>query len=375
MEPTPRPSVPAEQRAHGGLIAVLLLLALLLMAFAANALVALSASAAERYTAAGDHVAVYNLAGQISVEPGSGSQVEVLVTRGGRDGGQLKIATGAIGNLQTVRVIYPGNRIIYPALGFGSNCNIRVSGDGRFGGNESDILLGGRHEVRISGSGSGTEAFANLLVRVPRGQRFSMYLGVGKISASNLDGRIRLDGASASIAARSVAGNVTLDTGSGDVRVTGATGDLSVDTGSGGVELDHVHGGTLLVDTGSGSIEATDVEVTDCSLDTGSGDVRIAGLSSSKIHVDTGSGSVELALTADASDISVDTGSGSIMMRVPADFGAELAVETGSGSIDTRVPVTLVHHDSDSFRGRIGDGRGRVVLETGSGDVTIAGSR
>lgn len=375
MESSRFTSTPTEPRAHGGLIAVLLLLALILMAVAANALVALSASAAERYTVAGDHVSVYNLAGKVAVEAGSGSQVEVLVTRGGQDAGQLEVETGTIGSAQTIRVIYPENRIVYPALGRGSNCTLRVNRDGTFGDRDSGRMLGLRREVRISGSGSGMEAFADLVVRVPRGQRFSMYLGAGHISASNVDGHIRLDGAAASVDASSVRGTVTIDTGSGDVSVTGATGDLSVDTGSGGVELEGVHGGSLSVDTGSGGIDATDLEVADCSLDTGSGAVRIAGLSSPQIHVDTGSGSVELALTGDANDIDVDTGSGSIVMRVPGGFGAELSVETGSGSIDAHVPVTLVHRGHGSFRGRIGDGRGQVVLETGSGDVTIAAAR
>ena len=59
--------------------------------------VALAARAAaqtpERYTIAGDDVAVYNLVGQLKVEGGTGAAVLVEVTRHGADAARLKIAT------------------------------------------------------------------------------------------------------------------------------------------------------------------------------------------------------------------------------------------------------------------------------------------
>lgn len=56
---------------------------------------------------------------------------------------------------------------------------------------------------------------------------------------------------------------------------------------------------------------------------------------------------------------------------VPADFGAEVEIETGSGGIHTDLPIRTTEVERDYIRGRIGDGRGRVAIETGSGSVTI----
>ncbi|HYR97595.1 MAG TPA: hypothetical protein VEO58_01180, partial [Gemmatimonadales bacterium] len=48
----------------------------------------------ERRTLAGDRVAIYNLAGVMHLDRGTGSDVVVELTRGGRDAGKLQIATG-----------------------------------------------------------------------------------------------------------------------------------------------------------------------------------------------------------------------------------------------------------------------------------------
>src|SRR5690606_24707469 len=54
------------------------------------------AQAGERQTLRGERIAIYNLAGSIRVEGGSGPDVTVVVERKGSDGGRLEVATGAI---------------------------------------------------------------------------------------------------------------------------------------------------------------------------------------------------------------------------------------------------------------------------------------
>ena len=70
-------------------------LALALLIFAPSAL---AAQQAERYTLEGDDIAIYNLAGALTVEPGTGS-VTVELTRGGADAGRLQIERGRAGRL------------------------------------------------------------------------------------------------------------------------------------------------------------------------------------------------------------------------------------------------------------------------------------
>src|SRR5207247_10311801 len=98
--------------------------------------VALAARAAaqtpERYSIAGDDVAVYNLVGQLKVEGGTGAAVLVEVTRHGADAARLKIATGEIRDRQTLRVVYHAEELTYPLLERGSNTSERGRDDGTF---------------------------------------------------------------------------------------------------------------------------------------------------------------------------------------------------------------------------------------------------
>lgn len=331
-------------------------------------LVALASGAAaqtsDEYRLAGDEVAIYNLAGQVEIRGGSGSDVVVRVRSGGDDREELRVETGRLGGRETLRIVYPDDRIVYPEMSMRSRNTLRVRDDGTWGD-------GGGHRVRVSGSGRGLEAFADLTISVPPGKDFSMYLAVGEIRAENLDGRIRLDTGSGGITATGLRGAAILDTGSGSVEVRGVEGDLLVDTGSGSVEVFDVEGDELEVDTGSGSVRGDNLAVRSLRVDTGSGSVRLDRLSSPDIYVDTGSGSVELDLLADADRIYVDTGSGGVTLRVPESFGAELELETGSGGIDVDPPVQIESIQRDYLRGTLGDGRGSVRVDAGSGGVTI----
>lgn len=70
-------------------------------------------------------------------------------------------------------------------------------------------------------------------------------------------------------------------------------------------------------------------------------------------------------------DVEVDTGSGSVLLSVPPQLGAEVEIDVGSGGIDFDLPVQVVEMKRTYFRGRIGDGDGRIDIDTGSGGVKL----
>jgi hypothetical protein len=179
---------------------------------------------AERRTLSGDRVAIYNLAGKVRVQAGSGSQVVVDVTRGGRDGGQLKLASGDVRGWESLRVIYPSDRIIYPEMGYRSRTQMTVNSDGTFDDGNHDRGFFSRDRVEISDSGSGLDAHADLVVSVPRGQRIAIHWGVGDANVSNVDGDLLLSVGSATVTAEHTRGRLNLDTGSGSVSLTDAQG-------------------------------------------------------------------------------------------------------------------------------------------------------
>lgn len=356
-----------EDPGHLGLASIVLGIFAALLAAAIAATPALSA---ERFELRGERVSIYNLAGEAVLEPGSGDAVVVHVTRGGRDAGDLDVRTGPIGDAQTLRVIYPSRRVHYDrGRGWGSSTSLHVGDDGRFG-DQHGRPDRDRDRVTISG-GSGLDAHADLRIEVPKGQSLNLYLGVGEVSATNVDGRLRLDTAAAAVTTKGTRGDLVIDVGSGAVEVNDAEGDVNVDTGSGGVDLLKIRGDQLLVDTGSGGVSAADVQVRKLSVDTGSGSVELGMVKAKDVLVDTGSGGVQLDLIEAIDALHVDTGSGGVTVRMPESTSAELSIETGSGSIRSDLPIAVTHKDRDSLRGRIGDGRGTIVIETGSGGVRL----
>ncbi|MGH7538718.1 MAG: DUF4097 family beta strand repeat-containing protein [Gemmatimonadales bacterium] len=328
------------------------------------------AQTSQRYSLAGDDVAIYNLAGTIRVEGGSGSAVVVEVTRGGADAAKLDVATGPIGRRETLRVIYPDDDVVYRLQGVHSSSELDVRDDGTFNGDHRGFGRGRR--IRINGTGSGTEAYADLRIVVPAGKRLAVYLAVGKMTATNVNDDLTLDVNAADVTTTGTRGSLVVDAGSGNVRVTDATGDLTLDTGSGNVTATGVRGDNLRIDTGSGDVTVDGAELRLLSIDTGSGNADATAVRAHDLTIDTGSGNVTLGLVAGGGLIEIDTGSGDVTITLPADYGADVLLDTGSGGIDLGgIPVTVRRVDADHVEGRIGDGRGRLRIGTGSGGVRL----
>src|SRR5437763_13150572 len=146
------------------------IIALILLTAAVAAPHASATAQTERRTISGDRIAIYNLAGKVRVEPGRGPDVVVEITRGGRDAEQLRIEEGTIRNAETLRVLYPSDHIIYPAMERSSRTTLSVRDDGTWGGRQSDHADRERNRVEISSSGRGMEAYADLRILGPRGQ-------------------------------------------------------------------------------------------------------------------------------------------------------------------------------------------------------------
>ena len=325
-----------------------------------------------RYVLKGDSVAVYNLVGELRVEAGSGSDVAVQVTRGGADAARLDVQSGPLRGRESLRVIYPEDLISLPDWGRGWNTTLRVRDDGTFGDGGSWRREG--REVRITGRGRGLEAYADLRVSVPAGKRVAVHLGVGKAFVSNVDGVILVDAASADISADRTRGKLHLETGSGNVDVRDASGDVALESGSGEVTATGIRGGTerVTIETGSGDITVTGVDAAELHVETGSGNITVTGAKANDLAFETGSGDVDVALTATFNGLSIETGSGNVTLRVPPTIGAEVDLDTGSGEFDLGgITIQVRRLEEDHITGTIGDGRGRLSIETGSGNVRL----
>ncbi|MBY0490682.1 MAG: DUF4097 domain-containing protein [Gemmatimonadaceae bacterium] len=344
----------------------------------------------ERRTVSGREVAFYNIAGTVQIAHGSGREVEFEITRRGRDASKLRIETGTVRGKPTLRVIYPDDDIVYRDWNRGSgsnrdddrgrdrrwgrnwgtsNTSSSINDDGTWGGERGWT---GRRRVKVTSSGSGLEAWADIRVLVPDGQVLDANLLVGELRASDVDAELHLDVASARVVTDRTRGVLIIDTGSGGVDVRDARGPrLSVDVGSGGVALDGVRSDDCRIDTGSGGITGTGVACGRLTVDVGSGSVRLADASGDDISVDAGSGGVDLSLRSSPRNVSIESGSGRVTVALPSNYDGSVDVETGSGGISTDFAVRTTRVERNTLRGTIGDGRGRLRIETGSGGVRL----
>ena len=289
----------------------------------------------ERETLTGREVSVYNLAGRITVERGTGSDVTVEVARGGRDAANLKIVSSQLRGRDTLRVLYPaGDDVVYEGSarerGWGNSTDLRVDVDGTWGNDDHGRDRDGRR-VRVKTRGSGTEAWADLTARVPAGKSVAVYLATGELNATGVDSDLRIDVAAARVTASSIRGR-------------------------------------LDIAAGSGAVDVRDATVTDLKIDNGSGGVRFADVTSERCAVDVGSGGV-VGTSVRCGRLNVDAGSGSVRLEKVA--SSDVNVETGSGGIRSNFAIKTTHIARNERRGTIGDGSARIRIESGSGTVRL----
>jgi DUF4097 and DUF4098 domain-containing protein YvlB len=106
-------------------------------------------------------------------------------------------------------------------------------------------------------------------------------------------------------------------------------------------------------------------------VDTGSGDIELTAVTCPELALETGSGSISTEVRGPVRDLALETGSGDISVRAPASLAGDVEIETSSGEIETDFQIQVTRHARDHMVGRIGDGVGRVAIETGSGDVKL----
>jgi lia operon protein LiaG len=328
-----------------------------------------SAANAQRYELSGNRVALYNLAGSMRIEAGTGSAVVVEVERLGRDAQRLSVRTSALDGVPTLRVVYPGDEVVVEGMDRGTQTTIQVDEEGTWGRSR-----GGRRMRITSGRGEAdaTHASARIVVRVPPGVTVDANMAVGDLTATNVAGNLELESSAGSITSTGNRGALEAETASGDISVADAQGNLELETASGDVEIRNSSAQRIDAETASGSITVNGARAEELNVETASGDIRVTGSTAPTVKAETASGSVRVELTGDVRDVEISTASGTAEAVLPANFTGEVELETASGDVDVEFPLTVSRQSRNHIRGTIGQGgSARVSLSAASGDVRL----
>ncbi|MCW2889045.1 MAG: hypothetical protein QOE54_1555 [Streptosporangiaceae bacterium] len=165
---------------------------------------------------------------------------------------------------------------------------------------------------------------------------------------------------------------VQLNLVSADAVITGLSARTSIKTGSGDVTLDGVTG-QIDANTVSGVIETQGLDGT-VSFNSVSGDLALAGGSLDRLAAKSVSGKIAADIRlSPGSQVQVNTVSGEVALRLPASTSAEVDLNSVAGRVETAFPEL---HRSErpvarGVTGTLGDGSGRLSVNTVSGSVTL----
>jgi len=224
--------------------------------------------------------------------------------------------------------------------------------------------------IRVGGGQRMRNISIDYRIEVPAATELHCGTGSGDVKVRGIQGPANFTSGSGDVEASDIGNDVQATAGSGDIEFSNVQGQVQVLTGSGDISVRTAKGAVRL-HTGSGKLEISgpnDAVV----AETGSGDVIVDG-AHADLRVRTGSGDVEIdGNPAESSYWDLHASSGDVSLHVPGDASFRLYAHTGSGDIDAGIPIVLEGTTAKhELRARIGDGKGRVEVETSSGKITL----
>jgi DUF4097 and DUF4098 domain-containing protein YvlB len=245
-------------------------------------------------------------------------------------------------------------------------------------------------EVRITGSlGKGVEKLLiegdsrslDIEVKYPDGRGGWGWGDSRRIEPTHLEvmlprrAEVEVEAVSANVDVDGVRGRrLEIDNVSGDVDVTGsAPGEATFENVSGDLDL-WLDTDQLSIESVSGDVTAHGAITGEVTMETVSGQLSLAARHVRRLKVATVSGDAEMRLGLVAGGrIDAESLSGNLTLAVPAGTGAQLSLESFSG--DIRSAVGHVHEEEhgpgSTLEARLGNGDGRIRMESFSGDVRV----
>ncbi len=161
-------------------------------------------------------------------------------------------------------------------------------------------------------------------------------------------------------------------THNGALRIENLTGKIEGKTHNGRVTAEKISG-TIDLQTHNGEVDCGEV-TGKTKLETHNGSITCEEISGD-IELRTHNGNTRASYSATAPsvcNISAVTHNGSVRLTAPPNLSAEVECSTHNGSITTDLPITVTGKlTKTKLKGTIGEGEGKLYLETHNGSIDI----
>lgn len=190
------------------------------------------------------------------------------------------------------------------------------------------------------------------------------------VSLEGTEGSVNCDLSSGDADVFDHKGHISIEGRSSDIRVDGLNGDISMRTSSGDGHIFDVTG-SVEAYSSSGDWRVNNVG-NDLDVRTSSGDIYVDGVAGS-VRAEASSGDIRLnALSAEQGDFDIESVSGDVTVEISPQFTGQLSLRTSSGDIDCAVSAEIETLSDSRLEGSVGDGNGRLIVSTSSGDIRIS---
>lgn len=238
--------------------------------------------------------------------------------------------------------------------------------------------------------GHRADTYIDYTIEVPKEFSADTWSTSGDVRVSNIAGTAEVHATSGDVHVRDVEGGVKIELTSGTIQVLEIDGDVRVSASSGSATVDGV-GGTFVMQATSGDVIAQRVSG-DCQVQLITGDLNLNGCLGDvrfqtsmgdasivdvggNVHAVTSSGNMDVMIVPVGEKefvLSSSSGDIDVFFATPQDYGFLLDVVTGTGSIEGEMDIRVDEISRRRLKGVVGTGKSRVIIETATGNITIA---
>lgn len=199
----------------------------------------------------------------------------------------------------------------------------------------------------------------------------------GSIKIQDIQGPADLSTSYGSIECRNVVGqSIQLHSNNGRIDVSDAKfGVCEARSSYGAIVANRLAGDSIDLHSGNGSVEVDGAEAKTLNASSSYGRIAATGIATATLKAESGNGSVNVSCAPAApADLNAQLKSsyGSVEFTAPQQFAGEVYLRTSYGAIHTALPITASGElTKKEIVGRIGEGTGKIHLESGNGSVEL----